>query len=154
MSWAAVWSGPGFALGMTVEQGKLVRLEFLPSGTPEIPPAADAALLKDVFAQLDAYSRNPRHVFTVPCELRGTAFQQRVWQALQTIPPGQPLTYGELARQLGSAPRAVGQACGANPLPVIYPCHRVVSASGLGGFMQGAAGSLDIKRWLLQHERA
>lgn len=153
MGWAAVWSGPAFALGAEVQQGKLVRLEFLPPGSAAVAPAADDALLNDLFAQLDAYSRDPRHVFNVSCELRGTPFQQRVWQALQTIPPGRTLTYGELARQLGSAPRAVGQACGANPLPVIYPCHRVVSASGLGGFMQGAAGSLDIKRWLLQHER-
>lgn len=152
MPWTGVWSGPGFAVGVALQQGRLVQLELLPEGTPG--QTADDPLLHEVFAQLDAYSKNPRYVFDLPCELRGTPFQQRVWQALQTIPPGQTLTYGELARQLGSAPRAVGQACGANPLPVIYPCHRVVSASGLGGFMQGAAGALDIKRWLLQHERA
>lgn len=151
MKWTGIWSGSGFAMGVQLQQGRLVRLEFLPAGTAAF--AVDDPLLSDVFAQLDAYSENPRHVFNLPCELRGTPFQQRVWQALQTIPPGQTLTYGELARQLGSAPRAVGQACGANPLPLIYPCHRVVSASGLGGFMQGATGALDIKRWLLQHER-
>ena len=71
----------------------------------------------------------------------GTPFQLRVWSALRTIPPGQPTTYGALAKQLGSAARAVGQACGSNPLPILMPCHRVVAANGLGGFMHAASGA-------------
>ena len=87
--------------------------------------------------------------------LSGTDFQRRVWQALSDIQPGAPLTYGQLAEKLGTAPRAVGGACGANPIPVIVPCHRVVSASGLGGFMRTRyLGPLNIKSWLLAHERA
>jgi methylated-DNA-[protein]-cysteine S-methyltransferase len=77
-----------------------------------------------------------------------------VWQALRRIPGGSTQSYGELARQLHTAPRAVGQACGANPIPVIIPCHRVLARNGLGGFMSSAGGdSLAIKRWLLEHER-
>jgi methylated-DNA-[protein]-cysteine S-methyltransferase len=84
----------------------------------------------------------------------GTPFQLRVWHALMAIPAGQPATYGALAKRLGTGARAVGQACGANPLPILIPCHRVVAASGLGGFMHSAAGTpLDVKTWLLAHER-
>ena len=83
----------------------------------------------------------------------GTAFQQRVWVALQQIPVGEVRTYGELAAELGSSARAVAQACRANPLIVLIPCHRVVSASGLGGYMGKTDGPLlEIKRWLLHHE--
>lgn len=149
--YAALWRAPAFTLGVRLDGDSLSGLDFLPVATPDLPvsPAAQAVL-----QQLDAYLADPAFVFELPCCLRGTAFQQRVWQALRTIPSGEVLTYGQLARQLGSAPRAVGQACGANPLPLIYPCHRVVSAKGLGGFMQSAgADTLSIKRWLLQHER-
>ena len=69
------------------------------------------------------------------------------------IPCGHVLTYGEIAAQLGSSPRAVGQACGNNPIPIVIPCHRVVAKSGMGGFMHHNGGfALDIKRWLLAHE--
>ncbi|MBS1146921.1 MAG: methylated-DNA-(protein)-cysteine S-methyltransferase, partial [Proteobacteria bacterium] len=81
-------------------------------------------------------------------------FQKRVWRALMEIPAGHPTTYGALAKQLGTAARAVGQACGSNPLPILVPCHRVVAANGLGGFMHSASGApLDVKTWLLAHER-
>ncbi len=84
---------------------------------------------------------------------RGTLYQQKVWQALQRIPVGEVRTYGELARELGSCARAVAQACRANPLPILIPCHRVVSATGLGGYMGKTYGpELEIKRWLLHHE--
>ena len=83
----------------------------------------------------------------------GTAFQRRVWRALQRIPLGEVRTYGELAVELDSCARAVAQACRANPLPILIPCHRVVSASGLGGYMGQIDGPLlEIKRWLLHHE--
>jgi methylated-DNA-[protein]-cysteine S-methyltransferase len=83
----------------------------------------------------------------------GTAFQQRVWRALCDIPAGETRTYGELAKMLNSAPRAVGQACRRNPLPILVPCHRVVSAQGIGGYDGADAGvELQRKRWLLCHE--
>ena len=72
---------------------------------------------------------------------------------MQAIPRGQVLTYGEVAARIGSSPRAVGQACGNNPIPVIIPCHRIVGKASLGGFMHHSGGyALDIKRWLLVHE--
>ena len=84
----------------------------------------------------------------------GTPFRQRVWAALLTIPRGQSRTYGDVARLIGSAPRAFGQACCDNPIPLIIPCHRVVGANGaLGGFMHAGDGNpIAIKRWLLAHE--
>ena len=89
----------------------------------------------------------------MPLAPAGTAFQQRVWAALQAIPTGSVLSYGELARQLDTAPRAIGGACRSNPIPILIPCHRVVSRQGLGGYAGEVEGELPgIKRWLLRHE--
>ncbi len=109
--------------------------------------------LEAVCKQLWDYFRHPETEFE--CELadQGTAFCARVWQALEEIPRGEVRTYGELARQLRTSPRAVAAACRANPYPILIPCHRVVAQAGLGGYcgqLQGAA--LAIKRWLLHHE--
>jgi methylated-DNA-[protein]-cysteine S-methyltransferase len=83
-----------------------------------------------------------------------TAHRQKVWQAMLNIPRGQTRSYGELAAGLHSCAQAVGQACGANPIPIIIPCHRIVGSAGLGGFMKSTGNAqLDIKRWLLKHER-
>jgi methylated-DNA-[protein]-cysteine S-methyltransferase len=88
-----------------------------------------------------------------PLAPAGTEFQRRVWKAMTRIPIGRTRTYGEIAAELASAAQAVGQACGANPLPIIVPCHRIVSASGLGGFAGATEGTMiDVKRWLLDHE--
>jgi methylated-DNA-[protein]-cysteine S-methyltransferase len=90
----------------------------------------------------------------LPLAPLGTPFQRRVWQALCDIAPGVVMTYGQLARQLGSVPRAVGQACGANHFPIVIPCHRVVSSGGIGGFAHHAEEGFyrNVKRWLLAHE--
>jgi len=89
----------------------------------------------------------------LPLAPSGTPFQQRVWSTLREIPPGERRTYGELARELGTSPRAVGGACRANPVPLLIPCHRVVAANGDGGFAGHTEGRwLEIKRWLLDHE--
>jgi methylated-DNA-[protein]-cysteine S-methyltransferase len=102
---------------------------------------------------LDAYFRDGSYRFELPLRLIGTAFQRRVWQALQAIPPGCTLTYGEIARQLATSARAVGGACRDNPCPIVVPCHRVVAADGLGGFAGDRSGrKLEVKRWLLRHE--
>ena len=88
-----------------------------------------------------------------PLRLSGTLFQQRVWRSLLEIPAGDIVTYGELAGRLKSSARAVGQACRRNPSPIVVPCHRVVAASGLGGFSGATTGIMsDIKRRLLHHE--
>jgi len=102
--------------------------------------------------QIMRYLQAAKSTFDLPLEQHGTAFQQRVWQAIAKIPCGETRTYGELAHQVGSGPRAVANACGANHLPLVVPCHRVVAQNGIGGFMQGQQGGLLIKQWLLRHE--
>lgn len=149
----AILSAPMCRLGVRFTDDALTRLDFLPADTP-VSSRLDART-RWLASQLDAYWHDPVHVFDVPCVLLGTPFQLRVWRALTTLPAGQPTTYGALANQLGTAARAVGQACGANPLPLLIPCHRVLAANGLGGFMHASSGApLDVKTWLLVHERA
>jgi len=150
---AAILPAPFGALGVRVSADQLVALAFLAPGTALLPPASP--LLERVAEQLAAYYANPRHRFDLPIEARGSDFRRRVWQALLDIPSGHTSTYGELARRLGSSARAVGQALGDNPLPIVIPCHRVLAAHGLGGFNHAGDGySLDVKRWLLRHEGA
>jgi methylated-DNA-[protein]-cysteine S-methyltransferase len=99
------------------------------------------------------YFEDARSAISLPLDMRGTPFQLRAWQALRQIPCGQTRNYGQLARQLNTSPRAVGNACRANPCPIVVPCHRVVSQSGIGGFSGQTRGELlEIKRWLLRHE--
>ncbi len=103
--------------------------------------------------ELQAYFAGTARHFSIPLELQGTEFQKRVWHALTLIPAGKTLTYGQLAEQLNSSPRAVGNACRANPVPIIIPCHRVIAKRGIGGYDGQRSGQrLDIKRWLLRHE--
>ena len=107
--------------------------------------------------QLQAYLEDPAFEFDVPLRLSGTHHQLAVWEAMRAIPAGETRTYGELAQSIGSSARAVGGACGANPVPIVVPCHRVVGAGGsLGGFMgaREEGFELSIKRWLLAHEGA
>lgn len=135
--------------------GTLVReIVYLPPDTPEVPPSSPLTRL--VAGQLEAYYADPDAVFTLPLAPVGTDFQQRVWQAIRAVPRGAVTTYGTIAKSLQGTARAVGQACGQNCFPVVIPCHRVVSASGLGGFAHhGEDGFyLDVKRWLLRHEGA
>jgi methylated-DNA-[protein]-cysteine S-methyltransferase len=129
--------------------GELVRVDLTPTsahGPADDPPPSIAT-------QLAAYFSDPAFAFAIPLTMVGTVFQRRVWDALRAIPPGCTTTYGELARALATAPRAIGLACRANPCPIVVPCHRVVAVRGLGGF-GGATGGrrLAIKRWLLAHE--
>ena len=110
---------------------------------------------RDVEEQLRRYFDNPHRRFKLKLALDGTPFQQRVWKRLVRIPPGKPLSYGELARRLGTGPRAVGGACRANPVPIVIPCHRVVTTSGVGGYCGNMRGKMQrAKRWLLRHEGA
>ena len=112
-------------------------------------------LAKNAKEQIECYFENPHFLFDLPIKTQGSAFQQRVWSSIQSIPVGHTLTYGELATQIRSGPRAIGGACGANYYPLIIPCHRVLSKAGIGGFMgEGAGPYLRIKHWLLSHENA
>lgn len=130
----------------------LTNIDFVSARVPRILPRTPLA--RRVCAELRAYFRNPRAAFTVPVAGGGSVFQNAVWKSMRRIPSGTVRSYGELARQLKTAPRAVGGACRANPVPIVVPCHRVVSATGLGGFMGATGGrAMQIKRWLLAHER-
>ncbi len=108
-------------------------------------------LLQDAKSQLDDYFDGLRKNFDLPLEPPGTKFQQRVWSMMEQIPYGKTITYGEIAKALGSSARAVGMACGANPIPVIIPCHRVVAANDMGGY--SGDGGVKTKRALLRLER-
>ncbi len=112
----------------------------------------DAPPLKAAAGQLAAYFAGESGRFDVPVSLGGTAFQRLVWDELRAIPFGETVSYGELARRVGSpkAVRAVGAAVGRNPASIVVPCHRVI---GSGGRLTGYAGGLDRKGWLLEHER-
>ncbi len=142
---------PFAVLGIRCSHDALQEIVFLPLTTPAYSP--HNALAEQVCAQLLRYVADPTAPFHLPLDYRATAHQTKVWRALCAIPCGETRTYGELAKTLHSAAQAVGQACGANPLPIIIPCHRVVSRAGLGGFMLHRAGdTLEIKRTLLAHE--
>jgi len=139
------------SIGILVEDGVLRGLDLEPDRTT----AASGAPPAMVREQLLAYFEDGGYAFGLPLNLQGTAFQIRVWEALRGIPPGRTVTYGELARQLGTGARAIGGACRANPCPIVVPCHRVVAGKGLGGFAGDASGrKLAVKRWLLRHEGA
>ncbi len=151
MDYQAKLTVPFGVLGIRCTEDALTGIDFLPAS--EKPQQATSAFAKIVCEQLLRYFENPDAQFTVPLKPVGTPHQQKVWQALIAIPRGETRSYGGLAAELKSGSQAIGQACGANPVPIIIPCHRVVSRSGLGGFMRHANGtSLDIKCWLLAHE--
>ena len=151
-NYQAILKVPFGMLGIRCTNDALTGIEFLSSG--EKPQAATIPIAQAVCEQLLSYIENPDTKFTVPIKSGGTAHQHKVWQAMLRIPRGKTRSYGELAGELKSAAQAVGQACGANPTPIVVPCHRVVGKNGLGGFMQHASGDpLDIKRWLLAHEQ-
>jgi methylated-DNA-[protein]-cysteine S-methyltransferase len=139
-------------LGIRCNERALLGIDWLPATAG--PQTANSAFAETVCEQLLHYFENPDAKFSVPLNAVGTPHQQKVWQAMLAIPRGATRTYGDIASELQSAAQAVGQACGANPIPIIIPCHRVVGKSGLGGFMHYASGEpLDIKRWLLAHEK-
>ena len=103
--------------------------------------------------QLEKYFSSATSFTNLRLAPQGTDFQKSVWNELSKIPCGQTLTYGEIAKKLNSSARAVGNACRKNPIAIIVPCHRVVSATGLGGYAGKTEGrQLNIKRWLLKHE--
>lgn len=151
-----VLSAPFGCLGVKTElvDGSLMisKIDYLASSTPLSPPGNQLA--KAFSKQCDQYFKNASFVFDVPLKPAGTAHQQKVWHATQSIEVGDTSTYGEIAKMIKSGPRAVGTACGANPYPLVTPCHRVVSAQGIGGFMKedGPGFYRQIKIWLLKHE--
>ncbi len=126
-------------------EGALVELNWGRAGNETETP-----LLRRARCQLQAYFDNGAKSFNLPLRPAGSAFQRRVWRAMCEIAAGQTRSYGALARNVGSGPRAVAGACARNPIGIIIPCHRVVAADGLGGF--SAPGGVDTKRALLRLE--
>lgn len=152
MDYSAVIDAPFGQLGMVCRDGFLLRLEFLAQRQPLLPPAA-GSLERELVQQLDAYYADPRFHFSVPYRLSGSEHQLQVWHAIAQIPSGQTLRYQDIATALASSARAVGNACGRNPVPIIVPCHRVVARNSLGGFNRSLGReTVDIKQWLLAHE--
>lgn len=138
-------------LAILTQEEKLQEVLFVGHSTKLKQPKD--AFTKSVIEQLEAYFSEPDFEFTLPVVLEGTTYQKSVWNRLRKCPKGKVWTYGELARQIHSAPRAVGNACRRNPVPIVIPCHRVVSANGMGGYEGQTSGTyLSIKQWLLQHE--
>lgn len=143
---------PFATLGIIASETHLLHLHFLPMDVfAKAPKTNTVAHLASV--QLMAYLDNPAFEFDLPLKLSGSKHQVDVWRAMRKIAAGDTQTYGEISAGIDSSPRAVGTACGQNPVPIVVPCHRVVAATGLGGFMGGKqSDSLTIKRWLLAHE--
>jgi len=147
---------PFATLGITTTATHVTGVRFLAPDTPALaPPRGTIAHLACV--QIQAYLDDGQFVFELPLRLAGTRHRMEVWEAMQRIPAGATRSYGEVAAELRSSARAVGGACGANPIPLVVPCHRIVAANHrIGGFMGAKSDGfeLGIKRWLLAHEGA
>lgn len=152
---SAVLSAPTFSVGILCNEDEVTGLHYLP---PQAELAPRSPLARETVRQVRAYLADPRFEFGLPLAPAGTHFQRKVWAQIAAIPLGETRSYGEVATALRSGPRAVGGACGANPYPLVVPCHRVLAANRkLGGFggadkTRGDHFLLDIKRWLLAHE--
>lgn len=132
-------------LTVTAEAGAITGLDFAAGAGDDPDP-----LLDEAERQIAAYFAGRLKRFDLPVRPAGSPFQLRVWQAMREIGWGEVATYGGLAISLDTGPRAVGNACGRNPICLLIPCHRVIGSGGaIGGY--GSAG-LGIKRWLLRHE--
>lgn len=146
-------------IGALLVAGDVDHLHLIsfPSGSRTKQPLdiwqRDDAHFTDTYAQLGAYFAGELRQFDLPLHLGGTPFQNAVWTALREIPFGETISYGVLAKRIGkpSASRAVGAANGANPLPIIVPCHRVIGANNS---LTGFGGGVETKRFLLEHEGA
>ena len=148
---SAVIAFPKFKVGVATRDGRVTHICYLPAAAGTLAP--QDALAERAAQQLERYRDDPDTAFDLPLLVEGTALQKAVWDAMCAIPRGRTRTYGELARALGAEPRAIGQACGDNRLPIVIPCHRVVAADGIGGFGHSTGGYLiEAKRWLLLHE--
>jgi methylated-DNA-[protein]-cysteine S-methyltransferase len=145
---ACLMNSPVGPLLLIEDAGRLAEIRFDAAGEPD---RDETPLLARARSQIDEYFAGRRKKFDLPLTPARTGFQRRVREAMVAIPWGQTLSYGEIAHIAGGAPRAVGQACGANMLPLVVPCHRVLAANGIGGYSGGRG--LDTKRFLLAMEK-
>lgn len=141
-------------LTIKTEENTIVALEIGQGSTAAVPAKLNA-FQREIKSQIQNYFRQQHAGFNLPLQPHGTEFQQRVWKLLCKIPHGQVMTYGAVAKKLASSPRAVGNACRANPIALLIPCHRVVGQQGIGGYAGKTAGKqITLKRRLLNHEGA
>jgi len=138
-------------LHLTASRHALIEVAFVETAAAELADSNAYVIIQKTVHQLKEYFEGNRSVFELPLAPEGTAFQRRVWKALQNIPYGTTLSYAGLSDKVGDplANRAVGRANGQNPIPIIIPCHRVVGADNK---LVGYSGGIEKKRWLLQHE--
>ena len=142
---------PKMKVGVKTRDAQVVAIKYLPAETAIVSPRN--SLAEKAARQLEGYRQDPDTKFDFPIRVEGNDLQRAVWLAMCAIPRGKTRTYGEIARELGTDARTVGQACGDNRLPIVIPCHRVVAADGIGGFGHATSGYLiEVKRWLLAHE--
>lgn len=134
-------------LSLHEEGGAITRVSWRRAA-----PAGRSVVLEEAARQLAAYFAGTRRAFELPLVVQGSALQRAVCAEMAAIPFGETVTYGDIAKALGRPAQAIGQACGGNPIPVIIPCHRVLGASGLGGF--SGEGGVETKVALLRHEGA
>jgi len=147
---------PFATVGIAADDRHVTGVRYLAPSVPALAPRKNT-IAHLACVQLQAYLEDPRFEFDLPLRLAGTRHRLAVWEAMQRIAAGKTRTYGDLARDIGSSARAVGGACGANPIPIVVPCHRVIAAGGdIGGFMGRREEGFErsIKRWLLEHEGA
>lgn len=147
MFYKAIIETPIGKLGIATVGQLLTRLDFLTDDRALIAPNEE--IVDRIVNQLNQYFQYPSFQFNIPYQLKGTPFQNRVWQALGKIPKQKTVSYGTLAQQLKTGARAIGNACRANPLPILIPCHRVIGQGDLGGYL---GKEITIKKWLLNHE--
>ena len=148
-----IWTNIASPIGplLAAREGEaIIELRFAPAD-PEDGWTRDDAAFDDLRRALANYFEGKQTTFDLPLDPRGTEFQKSVWRALTEIPFGATATYREIAHRIGKpdAVRAVGAANGANPIPIVIPCHRVI---GSNGSLTGFGGGLPVKRWLLDHE--
>jgi methylated-DNA-[protein]-cysteine S-methyltransferase len=157
-NYSTIVESPVGYLGLQLDGQTLIGIDFLGrriSSNQELClNKLSNESVKRIQSALNDYFSDPEKVRPPATLLNGTEFQKKVWHVLSLIKPGQTRTYGDIAGEIDSSPRAVGNACRRNPIPIFIPCHRVVSASGRGGFMGKTSGeAMDIKEWLLANEQ-
>jgi len=150
---SALHQTPFGVLCVRAEDDEIVAIQWLEGRKPAraAPSGREPVALRLARAWLDDYFAGAFRPVGFPLRAEGTHFQQAVWRAIAALPPGRTASYGDIARTIKSGPRAVGGACGANPICVAVPCHRVLAANGRVGGYSGGRG-LPTKRLLLQHE--
>jgi methylated-DNA-[protein]-cysteine S-methyltransferase len=147
MFYKAIIQTPIGKLGISTVGQLLARLDFLTDDRALID--SNEEIIDSIVSQLNQYFQCPSFQFDIPYQLQGTSFQNRVWQTVSKLPMQKTVSYGNLANKLKTGARAIGNACRANPLPILIPCHRVIAQGNLGGYK---GKEISIKKWLLNHE--